>query len=120
MGSSLCTGEARRLLAPDYKLSCWPAFLPELSDRQPMKVDEPWISFIIWPIASMIDEPRLQPMRATIQAGHQLGRFSREKMKGSRHKWDLATPFDKKPALVIFWNPSLIFLIDSAWVHLQA
>lgn len=84
-----------------------------------MKVDEPWISFIIWPIESMIDEPRLQPMHATIQAGHQLGRFSREKMKGPRHKWDLATPFDKKPVLVIVWNPSLIFLIDSAWFHSQ-
>lgn len=85
-----------------------------------MKVDKPWSGFIICPIASTIDEPGLQPMRATIQAGHQLGRFSREKMKGFRHKWDLATPFDKKPALVIFWNPSPIFLIDSAWVHLQA
>ncbi|CZR47398.1 uncharacterized protein FPRO_08772 [Fusarium proliferatum ET1] len=61
----------------------------------------------------MIDEPGLQPMGATIQAGLQLGRFSRGKMKGSRHKWDLATPFDNKPAMGPY--PSLIVVV--AWCH---
>lgn len=108
MGRSLCAGEARRLLALDYKLSCSPAFLPELSDRQPMKVDEPWITFIICPMASMMDETGLQPIHAIIRAGLQLGRFNREK-KGFKYKWDLATPFDKKPALVIFGIPLRFF-----------